>query len=76
LPTVRLELEIDTVALPFNATGAPAFVPSITNCTVPVGVPALDVTMAVNVTLSPSCDGLPDDITLVELDATAMAKTC
>ncbi len=39
--------------LPFSATGAPKLVPSILNCTVPVGVPDPEVTVAVNVTLWP-----------------------
>jgi hypothetical protein len=44
--------------------GPPAFKPSITNCTVPVGVPdpgGFAVTVAVKVTLSPKTDGLADE---------------
>src|SRR5712691_5437420 len=43
-------------------------IPSM-NCTVPDGVPAVEVTVAVNVTLSPKSDGLTEDETLVPVAA-------
>ena len=47
------------VALPaVKATGEPKLEPSILNWTVPVGVPAPDVTVPVNVSASPLTDGL------------------
>jgi hypothetical protein len=54
------------VAVPLvRVTGAPKFAPSTVNCTVPVGVPALLVTVAVNVTDWPTVDGFADDVTAV-----------
>src|SRR6476619_4412722 len=52
----------------FRVTGGPAFDPSMTNWTVPVGIPeagATGPTVAVNVTVCPGVDGLADDVTVV-----------
>ena len=52
----------------FNVTAAPALLPSITNWTVPVGVPVAGetaATVAVKVTLWPFADGFCDDVTVV-----------
>ena len=46
---------------PDSATGEPELVPSIANWTVPVGVPAVEVTVAVNVTESPNIDVFSND---------------
>jgi hypothetical protein len=63
-PWVRLAVA-PLVAVPLlSVTGAPKLIPSIANCTVPVGVPAPD-TIAVNVTLCPKVDGFTDDVTVV-----------
>ena len=44
-------------------------VPPSLNTTVPVGVPAVEVTVAVNVTVCANCDGLTDEVTTVVVDA-------
>src|SRR3954463_5126245 len=54
--------------------GAPKFEPSITNCTVPVGVPvpgAITEIVAVNVTFCDGLDGLADEVTPVVVLALA-----
>ena len=51
-----------------TVTGLPALAPSITNCTVPVGVPepgAGTLMVAVNVTFWPDVAGLPEDANAV-----------
>jgi hypothetical protein len=62
--------EVVSCATPlgFKLMGAPAFALSILNCTVPVGVPEAELTVAVKVTLCPTSDGLTDDVMPV-LDA-------
>jgi hypothetical protein len=53
-------------------TGGPAFTPSITNWTVPVGVPepgAFAVTVAVKVTACPFADGFCDEVTVVVVES-------
>src|SRR5439155_10470780 len=54
-------------APPLRATGLPKLLPSITNCTVPVGVPLplCGVTVAVKLTLWPNTDGLCVELTTV-----------
>jgi hypothetical protein len=42
------------------------FKPSMRNCTVPVGVPAPDETVAVKLTESPKADGFSDDTTTTD----------
>jgi hypothetical protein len=63
LATDKLLVEA-LVATPLllRLTAAPKFVPSITNCTVPVGVllPEAGVTVAVKLTPWPTTDGLAD----------------
>jgi len=59
---------LNCAVFPLRAIGAPAFDPSITNCTVPVGVPDPGATtdiVAVKVTFWPGVDGLADEVTLV-----------
>jgi hypothetical protein len=54
------------VATPLvSATGAPNADPPSRNCTVPVGVPPPEVTVAVNVTDCPNVEGFGDDVTVV-----------
>ena len=48
---------------PVKLTGAPKAAPSTTNCTVPVGVPAAEETVAVKFTEPPTVDGLEDEAT-------------
>jgi hypothetical protein len=61
----------EAVATPFEVltgTGLPALLPSIWNCTVPVGVPAPGAaarTVAVKVTPCPDVDGLAEELTCV-----------
>jgi hypothetical protein len=72
-PTLRLEVvKVATPAL--SAAGPPTFVPSISNWTVPVGVPAGEVTVAVKVTLCPKAEGFAEDETTVVVFAFAMLK--
>src|SRR5204862_164904 len=52
-----------------NDAGEPKLTPSILNCAVPVGVPAVEVTVAVKVTFWASNDGLGDEVSAVEVDA-------
>jgi hypothetical protein len=56
---------------PAKATGAPRFAAPSLNCTVPVGVPEPDDTVALNVTDSPNTDGLEPAVraTTVEVGA-------
>ena len=63
--TVSVAVENVALPVPSSVTGGPTFDPSIANCTVPVGVPPPDVTVAVNVTICPYVDGFSDDITPV-----------
>ena len=65
-----LNADVVNDACPFtNAAGKSCGVPSTVNNTDPVGVPAPDDTVAVNVTFSPNTDGLLSDSTTVELAA-------
>ena len=52
---------------PLTVIGEPA-TPSIVNMTVPVGVPVVAVTVAVNVTFCPTVDGFCDDVTAVVVE--------
>src|SRR5688572_15226927 len=59
---------------PLRVIGPPALEPSITNWTVPVGVPTpgvFDVTVAVNVVLCPNTVGLIEEVTAVVVLALA-----
>jgi hypothetical protein len=47
----------------------PSVVAPSLNVTVPVGVPAVDVTVAVNVTLLPKCAGFADGVSVVDVVA-------
>ena len=65
-------MEVLKVALPVpsKVTGEPALLPSITNWTVPVGIPvpgAFAATVAVKVTFCPRADGFCDEVTVVVL---------
>ena len=52
-----------------EVTGEPKFVPSMTNCTLPVGavVPEAGQTLAVNVTAWPKTEGLAEEVTVVSV---------
>ena len=56
-----------------KVTVAPKFAPSTTNCTVPVGVPAAEETVAIKVTEPPNVDGLFEDTTTTD-GVTAVIK--
>jgi hypothetical protein len=51
-------------AVPPDKVFVPIGTPPSLNVTVPVGVPAVLVTVAVNVTKSPTVEGLRSDVTL------------
>jgi hypothetical protein len=51
---------------PDKLTREPKFTPSMTNCTVPVGVPAADETVAVKYSEPPKVDGLSDEATTTD----------
>ena len=57
------------------ATGAPRFAAPSLNCTVPVGVPEPDDTVAVNVTDSPNTDGLGPAVRATTVDVGAAVAT-
>jgi hypothetical protein len=67
--TVVAELGADP---PANVAGEPKFAPSTTNCTVPVGVPAEDETVAVKLTESPKLDGFSEEVTTADAVAGVM----
>jgi hypothetical protein len=72
-PTVSVEVA-PLVAVPAapRVTAAPKFVPSITNCTIPAGVPRPDcsgVTVAVKVTGWPKTGEVAEDVTVVVVAA-------
>ena len=77
LPTDRL-LMAPLVATPLvRFTALPKFVPSITNWTVPVGVPEVAATVAVKVTLWPNTDELAEELTVVVVPvAGALCTVC
>ena len=64
-------IEPEVAEPPLRATAPPKFAPSILNCTVPVGVPALEVTVAVKVTGAPKAEGFEELVTLVVVAAFA-----
>src|ERR1044071_3116563 len=59
-PAARLEVVREACPPALMDCGAPRFAPLSLNCTVPGGVPAADVTVAVKVTLCPVRDGLTE----------------
>ena len=63
LPGVRAE--VVSVALPATSEPVPSVVAPFLNVTVPVAVPTVDVTVAVNVTSEPKTDGFLDEPTEV-----------
>lgn len=62
--------------VPLTGCGGPRLVPLSLNCTVPVGVPAAEVIVAVKVTTSLRVAGLVEDETAVVVAALAMLKDC
>jgi hypothetical protein len=64
--------DVETDALPFANVALPSAVEPSKNTTIPVGVPAADFTLAVNVTTCPKIDGLSDEakVVVVSLDPT------
>ena len=63
------KVEVLKVALPPLSVPVPSEVDPSLKVTVPVGVPPLDVTVAVNFTEAPNVDGFSEDVTDVELVA-------
>jgi len=56
LPTASVAIVPEVATLPASVTGVPKLLPSIANCTVPLGVPfpgASAVTLAVKLTVCP-----------------------
>ncbi len=68
LPTDNAEAVYVALPLPFSVTAAPSAAEPFLNVTEPVvGVPPLDVTVAVNVTDAPEVDGFREETTEVEV---------
>jgi len=69
VPTARVVVLYEAVVTPpvvLTLTELPALLPSIWNCTVPVGVPApgaVILIVAVKVTFWPALDGLTEELT-------------
>jgi hypothetical protein len=61
--------EVLNVALPLLSVLVPSVVEPFLKVTVPVGVPPLDVTVAVKVTDWPDFDGFREEVTEVEVVA-------
>src|SRR5437660_4212590 len=76
VPEVKEEVGNVATPLPFKALGAPRLAPLSLNCTVPVGVPAPEVTVAVKVTLWPKLDGFTEESSAVIVLAFAIVKVC
>ena len=57
------------VVVPLLSVAVPSVSEPFLNVTVPVGVPALDVTVAVNFTEAPKVDGFSEEVTEVEVVA-------
>jgi hypothetical protein len=64
VPTDRVE--VPNVALPLLSVPVPSVVEPFLKVTVPVGVPPLEVTVAVKVTDWPEVDGFREEVTEVE----------
>src|SRR2546427_6177239 len=74
MPADKIEVVKVATPLPFKVCGDPMFVPSALNCTVPVGVPAAEVTVAVKVTLWLKFEGLTEEDTAVVVAAGVLVK--
>jgi hypothetical protein len=71
-PTVRVEIEGNDADPAASVTALPTFDPSMTSCTLPLGVPApgaTAVTIAENVTACPDTEGFAELLTAVALVA-------
>jgi hypothetical protein len=76
LPTARVVVLNAACPLPFTATFEASVVAPSVKVTVPVGMPAPDVTVAVNVTDCPNVDGLGAELTEVEVAAAGTTAVC
>ena len=65
LPTLRLVIGSRAATPPARVRGAPTSLPSIENCTVPVGVPPAEARAAEKVTAWPKRLGLTVEVTVV-----------
>src|ERR1051325_4933998 len=74
LPTEREDVLIVATPL-FSVTAAPRLTPLSRNWTVPVGVPAVEVTVAVKVTEAPEAEGLTDEVRTVPVLLRVMSCT-
>jgi hypothetical protein len=59
---------------PDKVAGEPKLEPSIMNCTVPVGVPPVEVIVAVKLTEPPTVDGFAEEITTVFVAASLITS--
>jgi hypothetical protein len=73
LPVVSVDVPKVATPLPFRSAVPSVVAPSL-NVTVPVGVPAVDVTVAVNVTDCPNVDGFSAEVSAVAV--AALLTTC
>jgi hypothetical protein len=67
-----LSVDVEVLAWPLTSMIGLPGVPSIVNVTVPVGVPPLPDTVAVNVTVWPNVLGFADEFTLVVVAVPAL----
>jgi len=75
LPTLRFDLVHIALPKPSNCTEPHSVVVPSLNATVPVGVPPAEVTVAVNVTVSPYVEGFGDDVSVVVVVALTVCDT-
>jgi hypothetical protein len=71
VPSASVEVLPDVAEPDASVTGEPNALPSIENCTVPVGVPAPDATLAVKLTAWPYVEGFRLEPTVVVVLAVA-----
>jgi hypothetical protein len=62
-------VDVPKVAVPPLSGAVPNTVVPFLNVTVPVGVPLLELTVAVNVTACPTLDGFCDEVSVVVVTA-------
>ena len=67
-------VEIVNIALPLLTVPVPRVEEPFLKVTIPVGVPAVDVTVAVKVTDLPNVDGFNEDATEVEVIASTFCS--
>src|SRR5262245_22563265 len=65
VPTDKEDVAELVATPPARAIGLPKLLPSTLNCTLPLGVPPVPVTVAVNVTGWPKTEGFAEELTEV-----------